>query len=502
MANELKVLLVTRTSHPEGVGAATGGKRIRSCIAALESMGIKYRRRMIVNAQTWSAAESTAVSAEYDAIVIPSNNGGFSLLVNDSNITIPIFILSGDAALGVSNYGTTPGVTGSAAALSSYWVSASFTSQRWFALYGRSYELSGGTAILSVAAASPLDETPQANADHVMAWSTTKTGGSKLYASAVGAEIDQVLHILMQTAIDDGEMASPPRRSPMVIDLDHINGDNVVTGGVLDDASNLDVIASFIPKGGVMWCGIHNLDVTLGNITAEIIGKLKKYSHPNGPFKYCWHDHKFSPIIGANLDADGYSTDVTKAQQDTLYQADEAIWNGIGLEFHTPIYYNSGSNSWDEASLQLYTRESQSKVGSPANDTAQAGYGAKAFRQIGRTGSSSRPCDNKENLWVNQHKAKRRVRGIQIFTTFDVAFSGDMPYDAIGDWINNTQYVLQSMWAGQTLYLHEGDFVTAEQDPGVIGKFHGQTIVQLFRDIGTYCKDVAHVFADPTDYVY
>lgn len=501
MANELKVLLVTRTSHPEGV-VATGGKRIRTCIAALESMGIKYKRRMIVAAASWGAAEAASISSEYDAIVIPSNNGGFNTLIDDTDITIPIFILSGDAALAVSHYGTTPGVQGTASALTYYWASASFTSIRWLALYGRSYALDGGTAILSVAAASPLDESAQSESGEVMAWSTTTAGGSRLYASSVGSELHQILHILMQAAIDDGEMNAPPRQSPMVMDLDHINGDNVVTGGVLDDATNLDVIASYVPAGGVMWCGIHNVDSTFDNITDEIVTKLVQYSYPSGPFKYCWHDHKLSPVIGANLDADGFSTDHTKADQDTQYQADKTQWESHGLSFHTPIHYNSGTNSWDEATLQLFTRNSDSRMASPANDTTQAGYGAKSFRQIGSTGSSSRGCDNKGNLWYNQYRNKRRIHGIQIFTTQDIALDADMPYDNITDWVNQTRYILQTMVQGMMLYAHEGHYVVAEQDPGTAGKQHGHATIQLFRDIGVYCKNVAKVFADPTDYIY
>lgn len=486
------VLLLTRSSHPEGVDF----KRMRSCKASLHSMGLTYERRMFVNGSSFSATESASINNLYDMIVMPSFNAGTAALFDDPNITIPIFTLSGDGPNSVAGYGATPGVTGAVDALSNQWVKASFTNEKWFAAYGRSYELSTGTPIISIADTDAFTGAALPLANHVMCWSTTRGGGAgKLYCSAMGAQNMHVLHFLIQEAINDGELLSVPRKSPMVMDLDHINNN-------ITEPEIIDKIASYVPAGGTIWCGIYNLPSTAVNLNSDVVSRLKKYS--GAPFKYCWHDHRWvvgvDGLMGENLDSSGYSTDHSKADVDTEYNIDKAVWESNGLEFHTPIHYDSGSNSWDEGVLELYSRN-VSKISSPNNDTVQAGYGAKVFRQIGYSGICSRNFSDTNNLWSNQHKERRKIRGVQLFTTMDLSASWLLPYNTIGKWKNNFRYICQSFAMGQILYLHGTNFKAAEQDPGVLGKHHGFTAMQLFTDIGTHLKDVTNVFADSTDYV-
>jgi hypothetical protein len=226
--------------------------------------------------------------------------------------------------------------------------------------------------------------------------------------------------------------------------------------------------------------------------------KLKTYSGKQ--LKYCWHDHTFSPIIGANLTAN-YSDDVTKTQQSVKYLADKATWEGYGLELHSNAHYNSGSNSFDDASIELFSRNTV-KESSPANDTVQAGFGFKTFRTNGT--SCSRPTLDKKDLYHNQYFVRKKLRGVQFFTTWDMAFNDSVAggqYDSITDWRDNFRYICNTFTNGMMLYLHDDDFTADEQQPGVSGKHHGYTAMQLFTDTGTYLKDVAKVFADPTNYV-
>jgi len=497
----MKALILTKNTlkTPTTVGYA------EFCYAALQSMNIDYGHDVDTQFTTFSAADAASINAVYDFIVVPQNNGGFNAVIDDSNITIPIMLLGGDGSSASGIYGASaPGVSGSPSALGDNWVETSWTSERWFAIFSRAFVLDGGTSLVTVASNSPLDESANANAGRTVMWSSPMAGGSRFYASSTSGSLIPVLHLLVQAAVDDGEITLDAsfRRSPMCMDLDHINGTDG-TAGVMAEPTILDKIASYVPAGGVIWGGIHNKSTSLGVMTDEVAAKLLQHSHPNGPFKYCWHDHTFSPIVGANLDAQGYSTDVTKQQQYDKYVEDEATWNSHGLEFHTPAYYNSGSNSWDEATLELFSAD-VSSLSSPGNDTVQAGFGFTVFRQNGEN-IASRVTDGRKELFVNQHKTQRKVRGILLVTTWDQALDDDVPgsqYDAISDWRDNFRNIMQTAALGMTVYLHDQDFIAADQDPGISGKHHGYTAMQLFTDTGLYLKDVAKVFADPTDYTH
>ena len=489
----MKALIAILSTAPEGENS---GEDLRSCRASLQALGIDHH---VAKAD---AMPTDSYVNTHDFIVFPSvpNNAAFGTIIDDSGITIPMIglgCLAGAAQLG----STGPGVSGTGGAWADHYYDCVWTSQEYVAAFSKNYVLDGGTPLMTVSATQPSGTggAAQAAAGRVGAWSAATAGGSKMYFSSLFPPSHAMLPFLLQAAINDGELTAPPRKAPVAVDLDHINGSYAYA-----EESILDKIASYVPKGGVLWCGIFNANVTyFDNMTASTKAKLRSYQYPRGPFKYCWHDHVFNPSINADIGADGYSNDVTKAEQDTLYQADKAIWEGHGLTFHEEnAYYNSGSNAWDEASLELFSYD-VSKMSSPANDTVQAGYGFTAFRQTPT--SSSRDFEIRGDLYRNLLHNKSKIRGIQRFLTFDMAFGNepfpdlDMPYDSIVDWRKQFDLICRSISMCHTMYFHDEDFMAAEQDPGT--EQHGYVLMQIIADACNYLSDVVNGFADLGQFV-
>jgi len=485
----MKCLLVTRSGRPEAT-------EINLCISSLQAMGISYKRAV---AETMP--DDSYVN-EFDFVVIPyaDGNSTFKGVHDNTGIIIPVFMLYCSGYSG--NHAASPGVTlGSRTSLKSEFFDSDWTDSEYAAMNGGTYALSDGTAIATIAstepAAAPFNGTAQTNAGRVMVWKTTTPGGSSSYFSAAWATGHSLLPFLIQEAINEGVLTSTPRRAPMVMDIDHIHGASNTSPVVIDETI-LDVIASYVPTGGVIWSGIHNGPTALPSIPDALVAKLKQYS--GAPYKYCYHDHEYDTLIQTQ-DANGYSTLVTKTQQQVQYDADEALWNSYGLEFHYPAYHDSGSNAFDEATLELFSRDI-SKTSSPGNDTTQAGYGFKVFRAIGESAASRRP-QVRGSMNHNVYATKQRIRGIQIVTTWDLAFNSQVAgsqFDTVTDWQNATRFIQQAVSNGMSLYMHTNDFDSTIQEPGISEKAHGYELMKLFSDMGTYLKNVAKVFADPMDY--
>lgn len=479
----MKALVLVKAGATEG---ANSGQDMKTCIASLKSLSISHHMAHV------STMPTDAYVNTHDFIVIPSLETGFNTVIDDSGITIPFMCLgvqTSGAALGA-----TPGVSGSRSALEDDFYTFPWSSEEYFAAYGGSFTLTTGTALMTVSATEPAGTggAAQANSGKVAMWSSTTSGGSRIYYSSIWPNNHPMLPFLIQAAIDDGVLSAPPTKAPLCVDIDHINGIYASA-----EESILDKIASYVPEHGVIHAGIYNGSVDyLDNMTATMAAKLLKYQ--NRPFKYNWHDHVLSPIIGANLDSEGYSTDHTKATISAQYLSDEAVWNGLGLSFADPAYNNPGSDSFDEGTLQLYSADS-SKVSSPADDTTQAGFGFIATRAINT--SSSRKFEVRTSTYINYSATKKKFRGIQFFPAWDMAFNTDMPYNSIVDWRNNFNYLTRAISMSFILYMHDEDFISTDQAPGESGKQHGYVQMQMIADTGAYLKDVCEPFADITNRV-
>ena len=335
----------------------------------------------------------------------------------------------------------------------------------------------------------------QTNAGNVMAWRTTAGGGQNFYVSALESNNHPMLPFLLQEAINDGVLGKPLRRGPVPIDLDHINGEFAHA-----DPAILDKIASYIPAGGVMWCGQQNSDPAyFANMSTAVSAKLQKLSYPNGPFKFCYHTHATDVTSGNYPNVTELRS---KTDQEADYLADKAIWEGHGLTYHQPGYYNSGSNEWSESTMELFSGDTSVRQDG-ANAVSQTGHKFRVFRCIRQ---SSRVAPTKENLHDNQHAYIHSAHGIQIISTWDMANGNlkggdatDMPYNAIADWRKNFEYICKAVSMGMSLYFHDEDFIADEQSPGI--QQHGYVQMQIIADMSAYYKDVMHGFADPTDYI-
>ena len=479
----MKALIVTRASEPD----SNDTDSLKMCIASLQSLGIQYKRTLV------EAMPADSIVNGYDFIVMPTLTAGFATLIDDANITIPMFGL--DSQAGAVGYGTLTGVTSSRSAVVDHFVDVSWESGGWLCPRAGGYDLGpNGTALMTASTLNKRTGLAQSQAGKVFSWSQPTGSGSKLYTSSIIAKVNAMLSFLIQHAINDGTLLlsdSNIRRAPVVVDIDHINSSHVKV-----DATILDKIASYVPSNGILWCGIFNNDATVfENMPEDMKTRLLKYQA--GPFKYGWHDHTFDPLLPtSNLDDTGHSTDHSKADMDTLYTYDEGVWNGHGLVFHTPAYYNVGSNSWDESMLELFSSD-ETVVQSPGNDTVQAGRGFTAFRTS--TAAVRNYGQGTALYTANQYKVKRKCRGIQILHTQDMALNIDMPYDTDAKWRNSLRYITNSLAFGSTMFFHPEDFVAADQDPSV--DQHGYVVMQQIVDVCAFLKDLTVPFADPTNYV-
>lgn len=498
--------MVTLKASPNGAQPAD----VKCCIASLDENGIEFDRFTAEN------PPDTALINTYDFIVFPSfNSTGWASWTRGATaalITIPMIMLSDGAWH--TEHPTLDGVLGGSTLsdkwLDTPWVSDVDDAGKYMAGFGYTHEIDGaspGIPIVSVAALDALTGAAQPLAGRVYIWKNPTDGGSTFYASGYYASNHALLPFLLQEAINDGVITSKvPKRGPLVFDLDHING-NGTTSGVFVEPTILDKIASYVPEGGTIWAGIQNAPTVLDAMSTTVQGKLQQYS--GKPFKYCWHDHTFITTYGillcdgvwpnfTNVDDGGYSTSITKAQQAAQYDADKIKWNNYGLIFHNDVqdgYYNSGSNSWDNATIELFSKNT-SKMQSPLNDTVQTGYGFTVFRAL--LGSPRSPVTN-TNLYHNQYKQSLVVDGITIIRTEDLGSNQKGVLNTIDKWRDNFRFITNAISMGSTMYMHDNDFAAAEQDPGV--DKHGYVVMQMIADIGSYLKDVVEVFADPTDFV-
>ena len=482
----MKALIVTKTTDPNV--AVSKQMQTRGLYATLEAMNIGWSKRTIVSGATFTQAESESISDKYDFIVIPYTDAGYSVLLADTFIDIPVFCLASDAGVNPVQFGTDNGLT-AATARNYYYIDSPWTTSKFCAMRTASYSLDGATAIATISAVDAVSGAAQSPSGNAAMFYYTNSSGVTFYVSCAAGDLTQALPLLMQSAINNGHLTldNTIRIAPMSLDLDHVQG-----GFAIADETILDVIASYVPAGGVIWGGVTN--GTGGLETPELIAKLKQYS--GKPFLYCWHDHDFAPTIGSNLDDNGYSINVTREQQYDKYVADRAAWEAYGLEYHTPAFYNPGSNAWDENSIELFSEEN-TKQQSRDRDVAQAGFGFRAFR-IALT-LSSRAADMASQVYKNAHRLKQRIRGIQIIYSVDQSLNSDVPYTTAQDWTEHFRNIMQTFAFGSTVYLHDEDFQSALQEPGV--QQHGVESIKIFSETAVWLKDLAKPFANPVDYV-
>lgn len=460
----------------------TGGRNgriadtLNAGIASLDAHDITYDRFMV---DELSAAEIADLHNNYAFVFLPYSSAGFANFYNDATMQLPVIGLDSDTQ--TTGFGSNGGVSGTKDDVVDRFITADWATNAYTAVRGYSgHTLTvDGTAICTVAAIDTISGAPQTDAGNVMMWSGDLAGGKRMYQSALTGNICPVFAILLQTAIDDGQITNDGtlKKAPMVCDLDHINGSTSHA-----DPTTIDYIASQI-GGGMMWCGQQNDNTTnFENMTQAVIDKLKQYS--GNKFKYCYHSHRSSgaeqkttgswPVVphGGTL-----ASQITQAQELAIYDSDETIWNDHGLVYHYPAHYNAGANRWDNETIETF-----------------AAKGFVSFRM-----GTGRQCEHvgadKQAMYYNQYKTRREIMGISLFLFHDM----DAVFDTISASRNNYRNILQSLSYGMGLYLHDDDFDQTNQEPEA-GKV-GSTVCEMILDLGNYCSDLAIPFADITEHV-
>ena len=462
----MKAVILTDSTQRE-----TSNRRyFTSVFAQLHALGIAYDRYV-----SSAAPSASTLSADYDLVIIPKpTTNQAKALIDSADLEIPVFVMYYHNA--TSMLATDPGITGSVTAIADRFVSVPWTESVWNAVYGRSYALSGtGTAILTVQATNPIDDTAQTDADTVCAWSVPTVGSSHMYATSLLHDTQPMMAILMQEACNNGDFSatqiSEIRKAPLVVDQDHVNG-NVWTN---EEVFNrwLDLL----PADSITWCGVTNLTGT------DLVDDMPQYmidaftAETDNRLRFCYHNHDSSwdAITGVWPN----TTDVlNEAQQETNWATLEAAWVLQGLAFDEDNgYYNPGGNRWNEDTLKVMQNRGIKMVRNAASDIC------------------SRPALDLGSAPVNIHKVRHYMRGVTIVAAADLSLT-DVRTTA-AEWRVTFQLMMKGIHYGQSIYFHPDDFVDV-QDPKTAE--YGVEILEQLVALGEYATDTVIAFANPTQY--
>jgi len=478
----MRALIVTSTAlSPNANSGAGSAARLQSTLSQLQAFGITYRRARV---ESLSAGAIASLADAYDFVLIPltTTNLVFATLIDTS--PIPVFITHGES--NAAGYGALPGVTGTRSGLVDRFCGAVYSNSPYVCHNARFWELDGGTSLLTVSALDPLTGSAQTNAGETCCWSTTTSAGQKLYVSGVNPVIQPIFGLLLEHAVRDGALSKPPRKAPLFLDLDHING-----AFMQADLSIIDKIISDVGSG-VTWGGQQNDNETnfenMSPVAAAAIASMRAA----GRVKLCYHSHRSS---GAEQPTAGtwpaFTTQVTKQEQADIYDSDQAVMEGHGLGYDIPGHYNSGSNNWDEATLELFSQD-RSLMSDPAEEATQAGYGFLSFR-MGTGRQATRAAPNNKALYDNQLHRRRVMRGIQLFSTNDLYSNTLIPFDTAAKWRDWLRQLWESVAYAQVGHLHDEDYDGSDED--------GEEVLAIIRDLAAHLGNVIVPYADPTHYV-
>ena len=98
----MKALIVVKSAERN----TDNWQKMAACRATLQSLGITYSIRSVEAMSTTFIAN---LSTTYAFVVIPGHEGGYTGLINDSGLSVPIIALTGLGGLG--SWGATPGIS-------------------------------------------------------------------------------------------------------------------------------------------------------------------------------------------------------------------------------------------------------------------------------------------------------------------------------------------------------------------------------------------------------
>ena len=358
------------------------------------------------------------------------------------------------------------------------------------------------------------DEATPAN---VSAFKYSPDGTTWVYADGINLSGVNLLHLLVQEAINDGVLAKPPKKSPVFLNIDHLNspGDTYTDGTDPDDTMGSirqpEIIATMgemLRQGnGVCYASIEQGFAPLH--TAALTANFAEYSDV---FKYiACHDHNVgaaSDLVdgtylngGAGAAGVALSSQETKAAIAASYASTAAIITGLGLTVNADLAHFAGDavgpNFFELAqSATMLTAD-------PTDTTAQAGYGFKMAR-IATTYNqgTAYPVTSKNDHWL---RAKTKFRGIVCLRGVDTGPENGAAV-ALNLDFRAWQYNVFATNSSRMMYQHIPEFEVAANNPtGLISDgtafARGYLTWQTGIDYQAACPDVYNWGADINDYI-
>ncbi|MCK4500844.1 hypothetical protein KAU11_10115 [Candidatus Babeliales bacterium] len=489
-------------------------KHVSGCLAA---MGIGYD---FVHLDLTNYLPTTGhISANYDLVVIPilnSNNRNnterfWTPTANtytpaDDALTIPCFVLGAELRQCV-------GVDSSAyydvSAVYAEGVLSADNSIEIQTLAQRHVYEAQTLPVIS----TPIIEDP-ADDSAVSAWSYSSgvSGDGTAYFSDQKVNIN-ILPLLIQTAINDGQLSLDSiRQLPMVLTLDHLNGDGATgSGGAQEQPEIVSQLGSILRKyGGICYASMEKayIDGSSGTTTGDLLANIIEYQ--NEFLLIACHDHQ----VPYNTDQTNSSSPRTAMQTKTdinaSYQATKAAIESLGLSVNTDFAHFANDRANDNF-FQLGSRD-VSSTSDQAEASVKAGYGFRAARVgdvtqswptvVKSTGTTGVPVRH----WLESPTVHRDITlvpgsdigNLNVNTT-------DSAAQILQSRFNVTNLSLTAPATGYVYYLHpyacEDVFLRGGTSSNGKKDTYGIYAWTQWAKMAAFCKNTLNFGADITNYI-
>ena len=371
-----------------------GEFRVKAVTNALYSMGFDvdfYTSISVGQSPTVSDLDALIVAGGYSCLVVTNYTGssrGYYDQYMNGTMSVPVFVCGVVTNLGLNGVTTT------------YYDNAAVFAQAEIVKTGgiiytntRRHQLSNETAPAQTVA---LVRGTGAESPAVTAWKWTPDGINWVYyTNSVG--IHNLLHMLVQAAIDDGVLPKPAKPAPVIVNIDHINdgGDAPHDGGFQEQPGRLALIGDILRQtNGVCyanlekaWINNDNGNLGGGTTSGDLLKNLQEYSDV---FRYiASHDHNqfYTAGNGAN---DANDNQTAKTLIDASYQTTKSSIESLGLTVNEDFAHMAG-NRFGTNFLEL-AQDAVDYTCDPNNAVPKQGYGFKVVRvSISPTANESYP---------------------------------------------------------------------------------------------------------------
>ena len=492
-----------------------GDYRTRGVVNALISMGIETEFHVAQSAgqdPTATDLNSLIAAQNCDMLVIPyytgTNRGYHDNYLNGDIITVPVFVCGVVTNLGLN------GASGY------YDTSATFAQAEIVSTGGAIYTNTRRHALATETApaeSAPIVRGTGADAAGVTVWRYTPDGSKYVYYSSAAGRYN-MLHLMIQDAIDKGLLSAPPKRAPIILNIDHINdgGDAPHDGGFQEQPDRLKLIGDLALKhNGVCYASLEKAWINggtggnLGNGTTSgtLLQNLKDYSDV---FKYiACHDHNSVYTLGT-APGDAVNNQESKANIDASYQATKTATEGLGLTVNTDFAHCAG-NRFGLNFLDL-AQPGTDYSADPNGATPKAGYGFKVARVSSQgNASESYPVgfglpSATADLPVHWMANRAYYKGILVSIPNRDGGTANGAVNDLSKDFTAFSYVVEQLNTGMITYHHGTDFEDASIRSGGLSTdgnamTRGLLMWQTGSAYADACRDTVWFGADINYYV-